>query len=343
MIDDETARENLTLKTKSIEMSYQIIDGILHVDSLEVLSELVDSLRKMSDEELFEWEKTNNFYSLYHAIYDAEEDIFVDSLLFESKLEKYKDLVYLNEAGFVEPQVISNFYQLVCNNEGYFYVGEFRHQVTSTEIIAQDMKRRSIEKRNYIVTNSQQTRAEARPRFPLASASYTGNKRRVNVVAVYYRDMARHPTRGWEGQQKLMIESVAGKKVLGSYKKYKTLHLFDVLAFFCHRGAYKKSDGTYDYRVVRYEGLGGGGSVGEERSFTRDYPLSPDNLWIPEAYIQVRESDIHILQVRAKTRGTGDSGAVINYLGGNSWVSFPFNIPRTGAPTILRPLVTENF
>ncbi len=283
LIDGETSRESVTLKTKNIEKNYQIIDGILHVDSLEVLSRLVDFLGKMSDEELFEWEKTNNFYSLYHAIYDAEEDIFVDSLLFESKLEKYKDLVYLNEAGFVEPQVISNFYQLICNNEGYFYVGGFKHQVTSTEIIAQDMKRRSIEKRNYVVTSSQQTRAEARPRFPLASASYTGNKRRVNVVAVY------------------------------------------------------------DYRVVRYENLGGGGSVGEERSCTMRYPLSPSNLWIPEAYIQVRESDIHILQVGAKTRGTGNSGAVINYSGGNSWVSFPFNIPGTGAPTILRPLVTENF
>lgn len=54
LIDGETSRESVTLKTKNIEKNYQIIDGILHVDSLEVLSRLVDSLGKMSDEELFE-------------------------------------------------------------------------------------------------------------------------------------------------------------------------------------------------------------------------------------------------------------------------------------------------
>lgn len=54
LIDGETSRESVTLKTKNIEKNYQIIDGILHVDSWEVLSRLVDSLGKMSDEELFE-------------------------------------------------------------------------------------------------------------------------------------------------------------------------------------------------------------------------------------------------------------------------------------------------
>lgn len=47
------------------------------------MSTLVNVLEKMSDEEFFAWEKTNNFYSLYHAISNAEEDIFSDSVSFK--------------------------------------------------------------------------------------------------------------------------------------------------------------------------------------------------------------------------------------------------------------------
>lgn len=40
------------------------------------MSTLVNVLEKMSDEELFAWEKTNNFYSLYHAISNADGRYF---------------------------------------------------------------------------------------------------------------------------------------------------------------------------------------------------------------------------------------------------------------------------
>lgn len=340
--DDIPLPEN-PLKTKSVEhvSGLKVINGTLHFDSLEVISLFVNSQEKMTDSELFEWEETNNFYSLYHAIYNAENDIFSDSLLFESKLEKYKDLVYLDENDCVKPQIITRFYQLICNNEGCFYVGSYKHRVTPKEIIVENPKLRSIERRSYITSSSVQTRAEENPRFPLASSSWTGGDRRVNVNVLYYRNLANENGK-WQGQQVLHIWSEAYKKSLGKYRSYQTLHSHDVLGFYCANTAYKKTDGTYGTRVVRYEGLSGGGSVGEVKNFGMWHYLTPYNSWIPELYIPTKESDIYFVQVRAKTRGTGDNGAVVNYVY-NTSVSLPFSIPTNGAVSILRPLVTQNF
>ena len=99
------------------------------------MSTLVNVLEKMSDEEFFAWEKTNNFYSLYHAISNAEEDIFSDSVSFEKKLKQYENLVYLDENETIQAKVPSRLYQLICNNEGYFFINKYKHQVISDEII----------------------------------------------------------------------------------------------------------------------------------------------------------------------------------------------------------------
>ena len=105
---------------------------------------------------------------------------------------------------------------------------------------------------------------------------------------------------------------------------------------------YKKEDGNYSTRNVRFEGLGGGGSVGEKKTMTMNYFLSPSNLWIPEKYISINEKDISFVQTRVSTRGTGNSGAVVVYTR-DSFISLPFIIPTTGTPQIIRPLITENF
>lgn len=341
--DNQTLLPVETLKTRSGEIGYKVIDGVMHFDSLECVSALVNSLEKMSDQELFDWEQANDFYSLYHAVFDAEEDIFSDSLQFESKLEKYKNLVYMDNYGFIQSQVPSRFYQLICNKDGYFYVGKYKHKVTSEEIMVEDSRLRSVEKRKYIVRNSVQTRVSEDPRIPLASSSYKGNKRLVNVWVIYIRRMARNANGEWQGQQVLQVQSEAGKKFLGGYKKYKTVHAHDAIAFYCANGAYQMSDGTYSSRVVRLERLSGLGSVGEEKTCVIDRFLSPSDLWIPEKYIPIQENDIHFVQVRARTRGTGESGAVINYMKVYGSISFPFAIPQTGAPTILRPLVDLNY
>ena len=126
------------------------------------------------------------------------------------------------------------------------------------------------------------------------------------------------------------------------YKRYKTVHSVDVLGFYCSKGVYKKEDGNYSTRNVRFEGLGGGGSVGEKKTMTMNYFLSPSNLWIPEKYISINEKDISFVQTRVSTRGTGNSGAVVVYTR-DSFISLPFIIPTTGTPQIIRPLITENF
>lgn len=51
------------------------------------------------------------------------------------------------------------------------------------------------------------------------------------------------------------------------------------------------------------------------------------------------------MQVRAKTRGTGDSGAVFQYINwtGETAIMTPFIRKQTGTPIIQRPLVIENY
>ena len=326
----------------SQQNSYEIIDGILHFKSPEAMSTLVNVLEKMSDEEFFAWEKTNNFYSLYHAISNAEEDIFSDSVSFEKKLKQYENLVYLDENETIQAKVPSRLYQLICNNEGYFFINKYKHQVISDEIITKDNQLRNIESRKYIVNNSPQTRTKQEPRYPIASSTYTGNKRRVHVTVLYIREIVRNTNGEWVGKQILQLESTSYKRVLGRYKRYKTVHSVDVLGFYCSKGVYKKEDGNYSTRNVRFEGLGGGGSVGEKKTMTMNYFLSPSNLWIPEKYISINEKDISFVQTRVSTRGTGNSGAVVVYTR-DSFISLPFIIPTTGTPQIIRPLITENF
>lgn len=306
------------------------------------MSTLVNVLEKMSDEEFFAWEKTNNFYSLYHAISNAEEDIFSDSVSFEKKLKQYENLVYLDENETIQAKVPSRLYQLICNNEGYFFINKYKHQVISDEIITKDNQLRNIESRKYIVNNSPQTRTKQEPRYPIASSTYTGNKRRVHVTVLYIREIVRNTNGEWVGKQILQLESTSYKRVLGRYKRYKTVHSADVLGFYCSKGVYKKEDGNYSTRNVRFEGLGGGGSVGEKKTMTMNYFLSPSNLWIPEKYISINEKDISFVQTRVSTRGTGNSGAVVVYTR-DSFISLPFIIPTTGTPQIIRPLITENF
>ena len=185
----------------SQQNSYEIIDGILHFKSPEAMSTLVNVLEKMSDEEFFAWEKTNNFYSLYHAISNAEEDIFSDSVSFEKKLKQYENLVYLDENETIQAKVPSRLYQLICNNEGYFFINKYKHQVISDEIITKDNQLRNIESRKYIVNNSPQTRTKQEPRYPIASSTYTGNKRRVHVTVLYIREIVRNTNGEWVGKQ----------------------------------------------------------------------------------------------------------------------------------------------
>lgn len=89
--------------------------------------------------------------------------------------------------------------------------------------------------------------------------------------------------------------------------------------------------------------LGGGGSVGEEKTFVNDYPLSPSGLWIPEKYLPMTERNVRFVQVRARTRGTGMSGAVAGHYVPEFFVTPPFRVYPTKAPEVLRPLVIENF
>ena len=114
---------------------------------------------------------------------------------------------------------------------------------------------------------------------------------------------------GWKANITIRIYII--QKVLGRYKRYKTVHSVDVLGFYCSKGVYKKEDGNYSTRNVRFEGLGGGGSVGEKKTMTMNYFLSPSNLWIPEKYISINEKDISFVQTRVSTRGTGNSGTVV--------------------------------
>lgn len=330
------------IQTKNNNKGYITKEGILHFENSDKLLELMNSLEGMSEDEFYEWENNNQFYSLYHAIQDAEDKIFSDSLSFETNLKAYNNLVYLDNDNLIQPYVRARFYQLICNKDGYFYIGKYKHQITNNEVITVDNKLRSIERKNYIENNTVQTRVEEDPRFPVGSSSYKGNKRLVQITMLYIRKMIRDANGNWVGQQVLQLESTAGKKIMGKYKKYKTIHSCDVLAFYVDNVAYQKSDGSYSSYVVRYEALGGAGSVGEEKVWIMTYPLSPRGIWIPEQYIPVKQTDLHILQVRVKTRGTGDSGAVISSRW-NTLITLPFSIPQTGAPTILRPLVTENF
>lgn len=330
------------IKSRSIKdlSGYCVIDGVLHFDSLEVITSLVDQLTKMSDEELFEWERSNNFYSLYHAVLDAEDDIFSDSLLFESKLKKYKNLVYLDNDDVIRPYITAPFYQLLCNDEGYFYLGDNKHKITPKEVIVENPKLRSVERCSYITKKSMQPREED-IRFPLGTSSWSSSDRRVTVNVIYLRNIVMDKEDNWVGQQILHIWTEAYKKVLGKFRLYKTLHTIDLLGFYCWRGVYKIADGVYGTRTVRYEAKGAGGSVGEIKKYGINFYLSPANEWIPERLIRISDDDIYFIQVRAKTRGTGDYGAVINQHM-NMAIDLPFMFSSTGDPMIMRDLVIEN-
>lgn len=240
----------------------------------------------------------------------------------------------------IRPYVIAPFYQLLCNKDGYFYLGDNKHKITSKEVIVEDTILRSVERCSYVTEKSIQPREED-IRFPLGTGSWSSSDRRVNVHVIYLRNIVMDKEDKWVGQQILHIWTEAYKKVLGKFRLYKTLHTIDLLGFYCWRGVYKIADGAYGTRSVRYEAKGAGGSVGEIKKYGINFYLSPANEWIPERLIRISDDDIYFIQVRAKTRGTGEYGAVINKQM-NMTINLPFMFSSTGDPVIMRDLVIEN-
>lgn len=334
-------KEPISTKSLIKEKTCEIINNTIHFTSPEALSKLSDSLKGLSQEALYAWEKENNFYSLYHAIEDAEENISNGS-----EVEKYANLVYLSEDSCIMPLVIPTFYQLICNPEGYFYIGKYKHQVTDKEIIIENVTRSgSQEKYGYIATNPITTLASEDQSLSLGNNSYKANKRSVRIDAYYCRKIAKDNATGKTlGQQYIHVKSTAGKKVLGKYKKYKTVHVFDGLAYMVENAGIKLPNGSYTNKTVRYENGGGAGSVGESKTWSMDYTVSTYNVWIPIEYLSMHVNDVIFFEERARTRGTGDSGAVLYYQTKKAgiWPSLPYIIPATGTIITTRPIINEN-
>lgn len=320
-------------KVEIAKTDYKVINGTLYFNSIESFSKLIDSLCHLGSEELYAWEKENDFYSLLHAIDDAEEQIFVGDSISQEQLDKYSDIVYFNEYEMLEPYILARIYQIACNRNGEFYIDKTRYEVSRTHITMGSLtKSGEYESIPYISTDGVMTKGDVEGKITLGAAGYQTDSRMVNAYMYLYRTVFNNQQGQKVGQLIFELKSEAGKKRLGRWKSYKTQHLIEGSAHHLNNvcKVIKDSKGN----VVRYEmgsdiytdGASLGTVGGDEKNCVISLKMQGDD-YVPINYIPIDKANVVYAEMRARTRGTGDCGARLMI--GDKW-AMPFWLNECG-------------
>lgn len=328
MIHEEEAIGQMKTKSEMKE-GYEVIDGTLHFKSIEDFSRLIDSLGRLDTETLYLWEKENGFYSLAHAIDDADNQVFTeDDEIVQRQLDAYSDIVYLNENGMLSPYIVARIYQIACNRNCEFYIGGIKYEVSGTHVTITQPTKSVCESIPYMV-NEVSTKGNVDITIPLGAAGYNTDTRLVNVYMHLYRTVFVDKQGKKVGQVTLEWKSEAGKrrKANKRFRAYKTQHKFEGLAYRINKVGKKVGNNHYELGTVENLLGGGGGTVGGDEKVCTVWAKFPLNDYIPIEYLPMDKANVVFAEVRATTRGTGDCGARL--LIGDKW-KMPFWLNECG-------------
>lgn len=174
-------------QTKStIDAPYYVqSDGSLRFRSTEDYFTITDSLVKLSDQELNNWEETIGFVSYrsytdklideIEEAYNNDDFNKVNSLLNDNA--KY---VYMDTDSIVKPLIKSKAYQSVTNKDGIFYLGDLKNVVDDTYIYAIGKQRSISPKLSYVMESNLRSTADL---IQYKEYSYTKKDRTKKVIS----------------------------------------------------------------------------------------------------------------------------------------------------------------
>lgn len=134
-------------------------DGSLRFRSTEDYFAITDSLIKLTDQELNNWEESIGFIS-YRSYVDKligeVEEAYNndDSNKVNSLLNEYAKYIYLDTDSIVKPLIRSKVYQSVTNKDGIFYLGDLKNVVDDTSIYAIGKERSVSPKLSYAMESN---------------------------------------------------------------------------------------------------------------------------------------------------------------------------------------------
>lgn len=134
-------------------------DGTLCFRNVYDYFTVTDSLIKLTDQELNNWEEAIGFVSYrsyVDKLIDEVEDAFneSDNSRVSSLLADYSKYIYLDTDSIVKPFIKSKTYQSVTNKDGVFYLGYLKNIVDDTSIYAVGRERSVSPKLSYVITSN---------------------------------------------------------------------------------------------------------------------------------------------------------------------------------------------
>lgn len=148
-------------QTKSaIDASYYVQgDGTLCFRSVDDYFAVTDSLIKLTDQELSNWEESIGFVSYrshVDKLIDEVEEAFNedDNNKANLLLTDYSKYIYLDTDSIVKPYISSKTYQSITNKDGVFYLGDLKNVVNNTSIYAVEKGRSVSPKLSYVMTSN---------------------------------------------------------------------------------------------------------------------------------------------------------------------------------------------
>lgn len=315
---EEVDNSGDALQTKSsVDVPYYVQeDGSLCFRSTEDYFAVTDSLIKLTDQELNNWEKTIGFVS-YRSYVDKfvneVEEAYNDEDFnkFNQLLNEHAEYIYLDTDSLVKPIIKSKTYQCITNQDGVFYLGDIKNVVGETSVYAVGKGRSMSPKISYVITGNTRdvTDVIGYEEYSYKKADYT---KMVISSCSLVKNVVLSDTQGNNTSCVQFQIFVDGKRKKGSWKHYSTSYAVkDILCKF--RNIPSAVNGDQTLKCVRdtvfsHPGLDDAG-ISSSHTFIYNLGLSVRNYTEPIQHAAC-------IHYKAMTGGTNPEGLGYNYANG---------------------------
>lgn len=316
---DEVGNVGVDPQTKSVtDVPYFVqADGSLNFRSTNDYFAVTDSLIKLSDEELNNWEKAIGFVS-YRSYVDEligeVEDAFNDENYDKAKslLNDYSKYIYLDKDSLVKPLISSKNYQIITNKNGVFYLGDVQNVVDHNFIYAVGKERSVSPKISYVITNNSRTIDDPIQYKEYSYPKEDGTKMVITSCSVV-RNIALTDAQGNNHSCVQFQIFVDGKRHKRGWKHYSTTYFVkDIICIFKDVPLTVREDQTLnstgDYKFEH----SGTDSAGESKNHTFVYNIGK----VVKNYTRPIQNAACI-HYKAITGGTAPEGIGYNYANKN--------------------------
>ena len=291
-------------------------DGSLCFRSTKDYFAVTDSLIKLTDQELNNWEKTMGFVSyrsyvnkFVNEVEEAYNDEDFDK--FDQLLNKYAEYIYLDTDSLVKPFIKSKTYQCITNKDGVFYLGDVKNVVDETSVYSIGKERSMSPRISYVMTGNARevTDVIGYKEYSYKKADYT---KMVITSCSLLRNVVLTDTQGTNEACIQFHIFVDGKRKKGSWKHYSTSYaveqiecVFKNIPLTVNEDQTLKSIGDFE---LSHPGLDEA-DVSDNHTFVYNLGLSVRNYTKPVQHAAC-------IHYKAITGGTNPEGLGYNYANG---------------------------